>query len=112
MTRRAARGQDYPAFTEIWARIGENPARFLTETNDFDPKYRIRGINSETVLDDWYTVEEELGPRPRIMRRLNLQRRYLRESTTGETFLEWRDRVQTEAESSSRRAVADGGEQQ
>lgn len=113
MTRRASRGQDYPAFPRIWAKIGENPARFLTETNDLNPAPRIRGIHDEDVLECWLEVELDLGPRKRIMALLNQQRQYLREADDGQTVAEFFEEGTPSPSAEPSQAVAtDGGERE
>lgn len=117
MTRpSAARTTDYPAFPDVVAQIGEDPARFLSDETGLDPKPRIHAIYDKDVLDLWFQVEEQLGPRPEVMKELNWQRRCIDESRPGESYYRWRRRIETENDeqpavnSDSEQAVAtDGG---
>lgn len=104
-------GQRYDTYPFIRQRIGENPARFLSENTDLNPVPRIRGIKSFDVIDAWFEVEQDIGPRREIVKHLNRQRRYLEEKQPGECFLEYWDRTNGVPTHDDVRAVAtDGGE--
>lgn len=73
------RTTDRPSNPAIKAEIGEDPARYLADP-DMTTWARIRGIASDDVLEAWYDVEEELGPRRKVIKRLNQRRRELTEA--------------------------------
>lgn len=69
---------DYPEFPDVQEEIGENPARYLLEPNETTYAV-IRGISDPDRLDAWFRVEEELGPRKKVLQALNDQREAIRE---------------------------------
>jgi hypothetical protein len=77
--RPTATSGDRPSNPDIKDRIGEDPARYLVDP-DMTTWSRIRGINSEDVLEAWLSVEEDLGPRRKVIKRLNKRRRELQEA--------------------------------
>lgn len=74
--RPSANDGDRPTYPEVRERIGEDPARYLVDP-DMTTWARIRGIATEDVLEEWLAVEEELGPRRKVVKRLNQRRREL-----------------------------------
>jgi len=77
--RPTATSGDRPRYPEVAEQIGEDPTRYLHDPN-MTTWARIRGINSEDVLEAWLSVEEDLGPRRKVIKRLNKRRRELQEA--------------------------------
>lgn len=90
----AVPGRDYPAFPEIEAEIGENPARFLEGANPALLKARRRGIDRVDVARRWIEVEIELAdiydraPRSDLISYLNKRTKYLKEHGEREDHLQ------------------------
>jgi len=86
-----AGGRTYPAFDNIEAGIGHNPARFLDweivsdESRKMLLKARIRGIDRIAVCRAYKAVERALGrgsaggPREAVIRLLNQREEFLEE---------------------------------
>jgi hypothetical protein len=75
-SRPSASTGDRPQYPDLAEEIGEDPARYLHDP-DMTTWARIRGITSERVLEAWFTVEEDLGPRRDVVKRLNQRRQEL-----------------------------------
>lgn len=88
MTRRQP-ATNVPAFPEIEAAIGENPARWLIKTRREDDALGdslgplLDGMDSLERLDAWIVVERQLGPATKLLERLATRRREVLE-TLGE----------------------------
>lgn len=76
MSTRRTHRSDRPTYPELEEEIGEDPARYLHDPDE-TTWARIRGIVREDVLDAWYEVETDLGPRRRVIRALNQRRKVL-----------------------------------
>ncbi|QRY26386.1 hypothetical protein [Halobacterium sp. BOL4-2] len=74
---------DRNTYPELREDIGEDPARYLTDLNG-TTWARIRGIQSDRVIQAWLQVEEDLGPRRAVIKRLNKRRRQLRDGGEGD----------------------------
>lgn len=74
MQRPAARDTDRRRYRNIEAKYGEDPARFLAEGLDLDPRPRIRGIESLELLQKWQEVELEVGPRKAVIAAINARK--------------------------------------
>jgi hypothetical protein len=80
--RRSSHRSDRPRYPDIQAEIGEDPARYLHHVDE-TTFARIRGIADSAVLDAWYSVEEDIGPRRRVIAALNARRAALDDGDGG-----------------------------
>ena len=76
--RRAAHRSDRPRYPDVQAEVGEDPARYLHQLDE-TTFARIRGIIDEDVLDAWFEVETDIGPRKEVIAALNARRAALAE---------------------------------
>lgn len=70
---RSPHRSDRPQYPDIAEAIGEDPARYLHQLDE-TTFAGIRGIVDEDVLDAWFEVEVELGPRKKVIAALNARR--------------------------------------
>ena len=76
--RRTIHRSNRPRYPDLVEAIGEDPARYLHQPDD-TTFARIRGIVDEDVLDAWFSVETDLGPRRKVIAALNARRAALDE---------------------------------
>lgn len=81
--RRVTHRSDRPRYPGLVEEIGEDPASYLHQLDE-TAFARIRGIVDEDVLDAWFEVEVELGPRKKVIAALNARRAALNEDGGGE----------------------------
>lgn len=72
-----------PQYPHVEEEIGEDPARYL-HNPDMTTWARIRGLETDREINAWIQVEEDIGPRREVMKRLNQRRAELREQTEDE----------------------------
>ena len=72
---------DRPAYPDIAATEGEDPARFLSVSESDLPIARIRGVGDRGLLSTWRAVELwEFGGRDVILEALDERNRELQEA--------------------------------
>lgn len=81
--RPTATDEDRPQYPGLADEIGEDPARYL-HNPDMTTWARIRGLETDREINVWIQVEEDIGPRRTVMKRLNQRRAELREQHADE----------------------------
>jgi hypothetical protein len=108
---RRGKTDTYPAFPEIEAQLGYNPARFLVPTDDARDelswatrvKAFIRGLDDVETIRAWLTVEAALelgangGPRKKVIKWLNQRQAVLEGTADQETADQTETRTQQSA---------------
>lgn len=64
-----------PSYPDVAARIGEDPARYLSADMDVSP--RVRGIQDIGVANGWLAVARDLGVDADTIENLEQRRDYL-----------------------------------